>query len=181
MTLSKIRMGTAIAGLAALAASLLPTAAFAEIPSNQVPNDLQAAIKAQVEARGNEYAGLCRVVNEGRTIPYGEWCAFVTSIEHDIAEINLGPVATNDIYFVSFDKAQSGWTVRQPIVKVQDQGSSNQTPGTSTPKPPATGAGVIKTADEGDSSGDSLLLVAGVGAVVAGAVAAGGVFALRGR
>ncbi len=67
---TRLRIAGALAGMAALTASLLPTMALAEVNPDQVPANLNAAIKAEIESKGHEYAGFCRVVNEGNPIPF---------------------------------------------------------------------------------------------------------------
>ncbi|MGE5594878.1 MAG: hypothetical protein ACM3S1_02445, partial [Hyphomicrobiales bacterium] len=89
----------ALAAVAALAAAMLPGLAAADVPSDQVPGDLRAKIEQHIEARGYEFAGLCRDVNNSpNPAQYaGQWCAFVQTIEHDIAEVTFGPVLSDTI------------------------------------------------------------------------------------
>jgi hypothetical protein len=163
MNASRIRIAGLLAGLAALVVSLIPTAASADVAPAQVPAGLQTAIKAEVEARGHEYAGLARVVNENPPLPFGKWVAFVLSIEHDIAEVTIGPVASDEIHRVNFENRNGTW-VKQGAVATPTQGSG----GTATPKPPATGDGLAD-----DSGSDSTVLFGVVGAAIAAMAGAG--------
>lgn len=192
MKLTRIRIAGALAGITALIASMFPTMALADVPPAQVPASLQAAIKADVEARGYEYAGLARVVNENPPLPFGKWVAFVQSIEHDIAEVTIGPVASDQIIRVNFVNQRGTWvkqgtaTPTQPTTPVPTQpttpaptqpttptppsGNPNNPGGApATPRPPATGN------DNSDGGVDnSTLLFAVIGGALA-AAAAGGV------
>jgi hypothetical protein len=164
-----IRIAGILAGAAALVGALLPAAAFAEVPSDQVPASLQAAIKAEIESKGHTYAGLCRVVNEQQPLPVGQYCAFVISIEHEIAEVTYGAVASDEITRVNFDYRDGAWV---------KQGTTPTNPGTpGTPRPPATGDGI---ASDG-GSGIELGLVAAAAAVAISGLALGTAAATRRR
>ncbi len=93
----------------ALALAFLPGLARADVPSQQIPESLRAAIQQHVESKGKEYAGLCVDVNANPPLPFGKYCAFVLSIEHDIAEVSYGPVASNDITRASFKNQGGAW------------------------------------------------------------------------
>jgi hypothetical protein len=140
--------------VAALTASLFPTMALADVPSNQVPASLEAAIKTEVESKGHKYAGLGRVVNESGENPHGEYVAFVLSIEHDIAEVTYGPFASDELTRVDFVNQNGNWV---------KQGTSPTTPtNPNVPKPPATGDGL---ADDSGSDNTTVLLSAAAVAV----------------
>lgn len=176
MKTSRLRLAGLLAGLTALVASLVPSVALADVPNDQVPASLQAAIKADVEARGHQYAGLCRVVNENPPLPFGKWCAFVLSIEHDIAEVTMGPIATDELTRVNFVNQNGNWVKQGASTPTQGsgnggtasptQGSGNG--GSATPKPPATGEGIA----DGDGSGNTVLFGV-VGAAIAALAGAG--------
>ena len=158
MSRYRIRIAAALAGLAALTASLFPTMALADLGPEQIPADLRAAIKVEVESKGHKYAGLGREVNQQNPLPFGEYVAFVQSIEHDIAEVTYGPVASDQITRVNFVKQNGSWV---------KQGTTTPTTPTSpsVPKPPATGNGV---SDDSGSGNDSALLFGAAAVAVAG-------------
>jgi hypothetical protein len=150
----RLRIAAALAGLAALTASLFPTMALADVPNEQIPANLQAAIKTEVESKGHKYAGLGRVVNESGQYPYGEYVAFVLSIEHDIAEVTYGPFLSDEITRVNFVNQNGNWV---------KQGTTPTTPtNPNVPKPPATGDGLA-----GDSDSDNTTVLFGAAAVAA--------------
>jgi hypothetical protein len=155
-----------LAGLAALAGSLFPTMALAEVQPEQVPQSLQAATKAEVESKGFEYAGLCRVVNEQQPLPFGKYCSFVLSIEHDMAEVTYGPVASDQITRVNFVNQNGTWVKQGTATPTTPANSGG------TPKPPSTGDGAVKDGGTDNSSlavmgGIATLAVAGLGMTVA--------------
>lgn len=162
--MSRSRILAGIAGAMTLVAALIPGIAAAEVPANQVPDDLKAVIEQHIESKGHDYFGFCREANETVPLPAGKYCIFVQSIEHDIAEITYGPVASNDITFVSFEKKDGTWKLR-----TADQPYN---PGTSpTPRPPATGNGGM-TGSSDNATGLGLIVVAGsLAAAGAGALA----------
>jgi hypothetical protein len=156
MSRNRLRIAGALAGLAAVTASLLPSMALAEVNPDQVPANLNAAIKAEVESKGHKYAGLCRVVNEGNPVP-GEYCAFVLSIEHDIAEVTYGRVLSDELTQVNFVHQNGNW-VKQGTTPPPTQNPS-------TPRPPATGNGGI---DDSGSDSSSAVLFGAAAVAVAG-------------
>lgn len=111
-----------IGGLIALAFAMLPAFAEANVPSNQVPSELKSAIEQYIENQGHGYAGLCVDVNQQQPLPFGEYCAFVLSIEHDIADVSYAPVASDDISYAYFKNTNGTWS---PIL-----------PDSETPTPP---------------------------------------------
>jgi len=160
------RILTSLAGAVALLGALLPNLAAAEVPANQIPASLQAAIKAHVESRGQQYVGLCRDANQTSPLPVGKWCAFVLSIEHDIAEVTVGPVATNDIHRVNFVNQNGTWKLQgspSPVPSNSPTGNATPQPA-NTPRPPATGSGIA----EGSGPSPVLLIVASAVALAAG-------------
>ena len=165
---NRLRIAGALAGLAALTASLFPTMALADVPTEQIPANLQAAIKTEVESKGHKYAGLGRVVNESGQYPHGEYVAFVLSIEHDIAEVTYGPFLSDEITRVNFVNQNGNWV---------KQGTTPTNPGSpSTPKPPATGDGIAD-----DSGSDNTAVLLGGAAVGVAALGVAGVAVARKR
>ncbi|HEY4669103.1 MAG TPA: hypothetical protein VIH05_04935 [Tepidiformaceae bacterium] len=106
-----VRAVAVIAGAIALWGTMLPGGASAEVPADQVPADLRAAIQAEVESRGETFAGMCREIVQHEH--YGEWCAFVQEMDEDSAEVTFGPVASDEIYTQSFMKVDGEWTSGQ--------------------------------------------------------------------
>lgn len=144
------RIVVAIAGLAALTASLLPGLAAAEVPPAEVPAELEAAIKQHIESEGHVFAGFCRdvIANEPSATP-GEYCAFVISIEHEIAEVTYGAVFSDELSFVSFKFENGAWTqMGEPKPVNQQPQPQTQTPvPTSTPRAPSTGSGTAPSGE----------------------------------
>jgi hypothetical protein len=167
MSRIRIRIAAALAGVAALTASLFPTMALADLNPDQIPANLQAAIKAEVESKGHKYAGLGREVNQQNPLPVGEYVAFVQSIEHDIAEVTYGPVASDEITRVNFVNQNGNWV---------KQGTTPTTGNPNNPKPPATGNGVID-----DSGSDSSALLFGAAAVAVAGLGVTGLAVARKR
>lgn len=168
--MSRIRLRAGLAGALALTAALLPGIAAAEVPSEQVPDDLKAIIEQHIESKGHDYAGLCREVNEQTPLPVGKHCAFVLSIEHDIAEVTYGPVASNDLTFVSFLHEDGAWKLRtdsEPYEPPTQPSGGSSSP---TPRPPSTGGG--NDPASGDGSMPIAALIALGTAALAGAGAA---------
>lgn len=164
--MSRSRILAGIAGATTLVAALIPGLAAAEVPANQVPDDLKSVIEQHIESKGHDYFGFCREANETVPLPAGKYCIFVQSIEHDIAEITYGPVASNDITFVSFEHNNGAWELRSA--------DEPYNPGTSpTPRPPATGNGGSGVTDsENSATGLGVIVVAGsLAAAGAGALA----------
>ncbi len=106
-----VRAVAVIAGAIALWGTMLPGGASAEVPADQVPAGLRAAIQAEVESRGETFAGMCREIVQHEH--YGEWCAFVQEMDEDSAEVTFGPVASDEIYTQSFMKVDGEWTSGQ--------------------------------------------------------------------
>ena len=158
MSRNRFRIAGMLAGLTALAASLFPSMALADVQPEQVPQSLQAAIKAEVESKGFEYAGLCRVVNEQQPLPFGKYCAFVLSIEHDIAEVTYGPVASDQITRVNFVSQNGTWVKQGSTAPTTPTSPSNP----ATPKPPSTGDGVV---NEGGTNNSNLAVMGGIAAL----------------
>jgi hypothetical protein len=73
-----------------------------------VPADLQAAIKAKVEAEGKQYAGLCRAIDQPANV--GKFCASVLTLTATTAEVTYGPVLSEPEARITFLKAEGGWT-----------------------------------------------------------------------
>lgn len=111
-----------LGGAISLAAAFTPGLVRAEVPSDQVPASLETAIQQYIESQGHDYAGLCREVLSRPSIPYGEHCAFVLTIEHDIAEVTYAPVASDEISRIHFKNNGGSWS---PIL-----------PDSPTPTPP---------------------------------------------
>lgn len=170
----RFRIAGAVAGLAALTASLFPAMALADVPNEQIPANLQAAIEAEIESKGHKYAGLCRVVNEGNPVPF-EYCAFVLSIEHDIAEVTYGPVLSDELTRVNFVNQNGTW-VKEGTPPTAPSNPNNPGSDPSTPKPPATGDGVTD-----DSEGSNTAVVLGAAAVAVAALGVAGVAVARRR
>lgn len=139
------RLAGVLGGAAALFASLLPGAVAAEVPPDQVPQQLEVAIRANVEARGQTYAGLCRVVNQQPQVPFGQWCAFVLSIEHDIAEVSVGRVASDELHRVNFRNSGGTWTLVSPDATPTAPAGGTASPTPNVPAPPRTGSGPAGT------------------------------------
>ncbi len=98
---------TGIAGALSLSA-LYATTALAEVPSNQVPSDLKAAIQAKVESEGHDYAGFCRDIEQHNHV--GDYCAFVLNLTGDTAEVTYGPVLSEPTAHITFLKIDGEWT-----------------------------------------------------------------------
>lgn len=146
-----IRLAGLVTGVAALIGPFLPVVAAADLPPDQIPDDLKAAIAAYIEGRGHVYAGLGPEVNAGDPASHvGEYVAFVQSIEHDIAEVTYGPVLSDAIGEVSFHNVGGTWQLA-----VAPPG-----PGSPTPRVPQTGSG----AAAGTTGGTSFLMFALAGA-----------------
>lgn len=77
------------------------------VPNNQIPQDLRAAIKAEVESRDKTYAGLCLEIDQNQHV--FQWCAFVQSLTQTQAEVTFGPVLSDEIERVTFTRAGAGW------------------------------------------------------------------------
>lgn len=107
--MSHARLLTPLFGLIALSLAFLPGLARADVPNQQIPGSLKTAIQQHIESQGKQYAGLCVDVNANPPLPFGKYCAFVLSIEHDIAEVSYGPVASGDITLVSFKNQGGSW------------------------------------------------------------------------
>ncbi|MEX0782305.1 MAG: hypothetical protein WD557_06615 [Dehalococcoidia bacterium] len=177
MSRYRIRIAGALAGLAAITASLLPTMALADTPTEQIPASLQSAIKAEIESKGHKYAGLCRVVNEQPQIPVGEYCAFVLSIEHDIAEVSYGAVLSDQITRVNFHSQNGTWVKEGTSTPPPPTPSTPTTPtNPGTPKPPATGDGLAD-----DSGSDNSAALLGAAAVAVAGLGVAGVAIARKR
>ena len=88
-----------------------PAGSSAEVPSNQVPDSLKAAIKAAVEARGERYAGFCREVNQSPNPSQyaGHWCAAVQSLTADRAVLMIGAVFSDELHAVTFVRSGNTW------------------------------------------------------------------------
>ena len=176
----RLRIAGALAGLAAVTASLLPSMALAEVNPDQVPANLNAAIKAEIESKGHKYAGFCRVVNEGNPVP-GEYCSFVLSIEHEIAEVTYGPVLSDELTRVNFHLQNGNWvkegtTPTTPTTPPTTPTTPTTPSNPSTPKPPATGDGLAA-----DSGSDSTGLLFGAAAVAVAGLGVTGVAIARKR
>jgi LPXTG-motif cell wall-anchored protein len=117
---------------------------------SSIPADLREAIKEHVESKGHTYAGICaEIAQDGSNI--GKYCANATNVTAATATVAYGPVASNTITTVSFEKRATGWL-------------AVGAPATVVPKPPATGTG----SQTGDSSDLGVSTVAGVGLLLAG-------------
>jgi hypothetical protein len=102
----------ALVGTAVLALIALPGLASADVPSNQVPEGLKAAITAEIEGGGHQYAGFCAEIDQAAS--YGKYCAFVLELTRDSARVSFGPVASNDLEFLTFHRVGEAWTTAQP-------------------------------------------------------------------
>lgn len=181
MVLTRTRIAGALAGIVALVAALLPGIAAADVPSEQVPAGLKAAIEQYIEGQGHEYAGLGRDVNAGNPAEHvGEYVAFVQSIEHEIAEVTYGPVLSDTIDQVNFQLVNGQWQLLTgsptPITNTPVAGTPTSTTSTGTPRPPVTGDAGPSHAGDRDS-----LVILGVGVAVAIGLAAAGTVGMRKR
>jgi hypothetical protein len=88
-------------------AGFLVTSVAADVPSNEVPSGLKAAIRDKVEGEGHQYAGLCRDI-EQHNHP-GEYCAFVLSIDGNWAEVTYGPVLSEPTAHIAFQNVDGHW------------------------------------------------------------------------
>jgi hypothetical protein len=77
------------------------------LPFNPSP-ELRAAVRAFVESRGYEYAGLCKEVDLARNV--GRWCATPSSLSGDSARFVVGPVLTDTTYSITFVRKAGSWT-----------------------------------------------------------------------
>lgn len=103
----RIRIIAGIAGVAALAAAIVPGAVMAQVAPEEVPDNLKAAIEAEVEAQGFTYAGLCEEIDQSAHI--GEYCAFVQSMDGNVAEVTYGRVLSDEIESVTFYNVNGAW------------------------------------------------------------------------
>lgn len=101
----------ALAFVAAGSVLALPGISSAEVPSNQVPDSLKAAIKQAVEARGQRYAGFCRDINQNPNPSQfaGYWCNFVLTLTSDRAEVTMGAVLSDELQAVTFVRSGNTW------------------------------------------------------------------------
>ncbi len=120
----RARMLVTIGGIIAILAVFSPGMARADVPPGQIPLSLHTAIQQYIEGKGHDYAGLCVDVNQNPP-PYGDYCAFVLSIEHDIAEVSYGPVASGDITRVDFKNTGGNWA---PMLSGNPTPSPTQAP-----------------------------------------------------
>lgn len=132
------------------------------VDPNDVPKDLQEAIREFLQQRGLTYAGLCQVIDQGSHI--GDTCAFVLSIEDGEARVSYGLVASDEINEEIFFQDETGWhaTSSGPIVPPTEE------PGQPVPTPRTPDVG-----DDDDSGWWMPLAILGVGIVAAGGLSAG--------
>ncbi|MBN9492601.1 hypothetical protein J0H33_04550 [bacterium] len=93
---------------ALLALLFLPLTARAAVAPADVPPDLQAAIKAKVEAESKQYAGLCASIDQPANV--GKFCASVLTLTATTAEVTYGPVLSEPEARVTFLKIDGRWT-----------------------------------------------------------------------
>ena len=98
----------AVAAAVALTIALLPGIAFANVPSSEVPDDLEAAIKAKIESEGHQYAGFCEEIDQPANV--GKYCAFVLELTDDTATVSYGPVLSEPTAQITFIKVDGAWT-----------------------------------------------------------------------
>ena len=106
------------------AIALLPMGSAAQVQPDQVPAGLEAAIEAEIESRGETYAGLCEAIEQSEHV--GEWCAFVLSLSETEAEVTFGAVLSDELEEATFVQSGGDWTPQ------------SETPKTATPTPTTT-------------------------------------------
>lgn len=90
----------------------LVSAAIAEVPSEDVPAGLRAAIQADVESRGQEYAGLCRdVPDDGSAV--GKYCAVVLELGAESAQVGVAPYPSGDFRVFELVLRNGAWGIDQ--------------------------------------------------------------------
>jgi hypothetical protein len=96
-------------GLGLVAAILsFQAIALADVAPADVPEDLKAAIKAEVEYQGHQYAGLCKAIDQSANTP--KYCANVLSMTATEAEVAYGPVASEPTAHIVFFKENGRWS-----------------------------------------------------------------------
>ncbi|MCC7366444.1 MAG: hypothetical protein IT303_18955 [Dehalococcoidia bacterium] len=137
-------------------------------PADGVPAALKAAIRANVEARGVVYLGLCADVVPGPDV-FGKWCAGIQELTATSAIVNIAPYATDQFTRVRFTLSGGTWT--WAII-----GEPPREPGApGIPKPPATGGGqAVDGGDEIEGTPIALATIVAVGAL-------GALWVVRGR
>lgn len=119
---------------------LSPLGSSAQVPPEDVPESLEAAIKAEVESRDQMYAGLCNDIEQSDHV--GEWCATVLSLSDSEATVGIGAVASDEVEQVTFTMSGDDWEV--------ETDSETPTPATSTPE--STGTPSQPTATPGSGN-----------------------------
>jgi hypothetical protein len=138
------------------------------VDPNDVPQNLQEAIRDFLEQRGLSYAGLCTAIEQHEH--YGKTCAFVIWIADGKAQVNYGLVASDEINEEIFFEDELGWhaTSSGPIVPPTEE-PVDPTP---VPNEPEPGDGSDDDSNDDDDDRTALLTL---GAVAFGIVAAGGI------
>jgi hypothetical protein len=118
------RLVWGVAGLFALAAALVPGIAVADVEPASVPESLKSAIKAAVEAKGVQYAGLCREIDQPANL--GKYCAFVQALSDTSADVTYGPVMSDEITSQKFARDGDTW---RPVPGAPNTGSGGEPAG----------------------------------------------------
>ena len=113
------------------------------VPSNQVPAELRAAIRTEVESRGKVFAGLCLEISQSQHV--GEWCASVQSLTESAAEVTMGGVLSDEVETVTFRKSGSTWVTGAATSSPSPTATATVAP---SPSIPPELKGAIKAAVE---------------------------------
>src|SRR5262245_12864723 len=82
--------------------------ASAEVPLPEVSPYLRAAIKADIEAKGQQYGGDCKF--DVMYLAPGKWCSMVQAVTPNGAAVTYGPFASGDITTATFVRqGEYGW------------------------------------------------------------------------
>ena len=143
------RIGS-LALVAGLAMVLFVQIAAADVAPADVPDELLAAIGDELSATGQEFAGICSEADQGAGA--GKYCVSVLTIEGDVAEVAVGPIASGDPTKWTFTRTGSSWTVT-----ANDAGN---------PGAPQTGSGQANLTVHGSAPSSSLARAAALACVI---------------
>lgn len=159
------RPGIALLAAASLITGLfLATAAQAEVPSDDVPDELKTAIEGYITDEGHEYAGFCRDIEQSEH--HGEYCVFVLSMTETEATVSYGAVASDEMEEVTFAKEGTTWTTETDTTPTATPTTPSASP---TPAPPETGSGGGSEGGSGAAYTIAIIILAG--AALAGVTA----------
>lgn len=126
------------------------------VPVN-VPDGLRGAIRNLVESRGFRYAGLCLEIDQPNNV--GKWCALVSGVPGDTAQVTIGPVLSDLLYTANLARHNGAWTpttqklpVNMPSDLMANIKSLIESRG-------FTYAGLCETVDQGPSLGKACAFI----------------------